>query len=73
MQILYPINSLREIKGIPEIRTFVNREFLVTAFLPDKERDHFRGSAENDKSPDRLFFGLNVREVRSAWFPCLFI
>jgi hypothetical protein len=48
MQILYPISFLREIKGIPKIHAFVNREFLVTAFLPDVERDHFRGSAEND-------------------------
>ena len=73
MQILYPISFLRDIKGIPRIHTFVNREFLVTAFLPDIERDHFRGSAENDKSPGRLFSEFNVREVRSSWFPCLFI
>jgi hypothetical protein len=61
MQILESISSLRGVMVSLRICTFVDREFLITAFLPDIERDHFRGSAENDKSPDRPFFGLNVR------------
>ncbi len=48
------MSFLREIMGIIRWYAFVDREFLVTAFLPDRERDHFRGSAENDKSPDGL-------------------
>ena len=55
MQILDTISSLREIMGVTKRRAFVDGEFLITAFLPDKERDHFRGSAENDKSAASAF------------------
>jgi hypothetical protein len=36
--------------GIAERPAFVDRELLVITFLLDEERDHFRRSAEKNKS-----------------------